>query len=372
MPVIRQDDAQKLLDQIDLLRKLITEQATNAYAISTAIEPSLLRIKQEFGVDAQGKIQQPVWNAIAQEGRERLYQRLFNLVERLTRAVFPDPEGPLTKNSIMYYKHAPDWAIWAVMVGAIMFTLGVLWEISTRWEKATRRESIANAELHRPEPVSMPLKPQPSSSVKNPNQAIPAKKQSGPAPPASKSVADPSVIGTPTPNEPTHSKPVAIPPTPQGSAEQRAAPAPEPSQSNSEGHNAESASSREPATEIDVLIMVMLMGTLGGLLRLISSFAKYVGNRQLLQSWMIYYILMPLESAALVPLVYLLLRVGVLAPAQVSGSPLGMNLYGIYAIAGMTGLFSKQAMDMLAEVFAVIFKKVKAKDDLESAKAEKE
>ena len=49
-----------------------------------------------------------------------------------------------------------------------------------------------------------------------------------------------------------------------------------------------------------------------------------------------------------------------------------MNLYGIYAIAGMTGLFSKQAMDMLAEVFAVIFKKVKAKDDLESAKGKKE
>ena len=118
--------------------------------------------------------------------------------------------------------------------------------------------------------------------------------------------------------------------------------------------------------------MVMLMGTLGGLLRLISSFAKYVGNRQLLQSWMIYYILMPLESAALAPLVYLLLRVGVLAPAQMNGSSPAMNLYGIYAIAGMTGLFSKQAMDMLAEVFAVIFKKVKAKDDLESAKGKKE
>ena len=76
-----------------------------------------------------------------------MYQRLFILVERLTRAVVPDPEGPLTKDSIMYYKHAPDWAIWLVMVGAILFTVGVLWEISTRWEKATRREFIANAEL---------------------------------------------------------------------------------------------------------------------------------------------------------------------------------------------------------------------------------
>ena len=272
----------------------------------------------------------------------------------------------------MYYKHTPDWAIWFVMVGAILLTLGVLWEISARWEKATRREVIPNSELAKSEPISTPLKPQPSSSVEDPNQAIPARKQSGVASPASKSVTDSSVVGTPTKNEPTQSKPVAISPILQGSAEQRPTQAPEPSQSTSQRHNAGSALSREPATEIDVLIMVMLMGTLGGLLRLISSFAKYVGNRQLLQSWMIYYILMPLESAALAPLVYLLLRVGVLAPAQMNGSSPAMNLYGIYAIAGMTGLFSKQAMDMLAEVFAVIFKKVKAKDDLESAKGKKE
>ena len=212
MAVIRQDDAQKLLDQIELLRKLITGQGTNAHAVSTAIELSLLSIKQECGVDAQGKIQKPIWDAIAQDGREALYQRLFILVERLTRAVVPDPEGPLTDNSIMYYKHTPDWAIWFVMVGAILLTLGVLWEISARWEKATRREVIPNSELAKSEPISTPLKPQPSSSVEDPNQAIPARKQSGVASPASKSVTDSSVVGTPTKNEPTQSKPVAISP----------------------------------------------------------------------------------------------------------------------------------------------------------------
>ena len=238
-------------------------------------------------------------------GGRRCISGFLSLVERLTRAVVPDPEGPLTDNSIMYYKHTPDWAIWFVMVGAILLTLGVLWEISARWEKATRREVIPNSELAKSEPISTPLKPQPSSSVEDPNQAIPARKQSGVASPASKSVTDSSVVGTPTKNEPTQSKPVAISPILQGSAEQRPTQAPEPSQSTSQRHNAGSALSREPATEIDVLIMVMLMGTLGGLLRLISSFAKYVGNRQLLQSWMIYYILMPLESAALTPLVLL-------------------------------------------------------------------
>ena len=55
MAVIRQDDAQKLLDQIDLLRKLITEQGTNAHAMSTAIEPSLLSIKQELWCRCPGE-----------------------------------------------------------------------------------------------------------------------------------------------------------------------------------------------------------------------------------------------------------------------------------------------------------------------------
>jgi uncharacterized membrane protein len=121
------------------------------------------------------------------------------------------------------------------------------------------------------------------------------------------------------------------------------------------------------ASEADVLRMVILMGALGGMLHWTSSFAKFVGNRQLLRSWIPYYILMPFEGASLAPLVYLLLRVGVLAPAVQTGSqgPVGLNLFGLYGFAGLTGLFSKQAIDMLADVFKIIFKKIQAKDPLE-------
>jgi hypothetical protein len=45
---------------------------------------------------------------------------------------------------------------------------------------------------------------------------------------------------------------------------------------------------------------------------------------------------------------------------------------GMYAFAALTGLFSKQAIEMLADVFATIFKKVSAKDSLEKSKAETE
>ena len=128
-------------------------------------------------------------------------------------------------------------------------------------------------------------------------------------------------------------------------------------------------------SEGDVLFMVMLLGTLGGFLRLASSLANYVGNRQLLKSWIIYYFLTPIQGAALAPVVYLLLRVGVLNPAnpaQGSTSPAdSLNLIGIYAFAVLTGLFSKQAIEMMADVFSTIFKKVETKDALEKSKQDK-
>jgi hypothetical protein len=117
--------------------------------------------------------------------------------------------------------------------------------------------------------------------------------------------------------------------------------------------------------------MVILLGGLGGFLYLASSMGTYVGNRQLLRSWIVYYILIPFQGAALAPMIYLLLRVGVLNPANStsSGRPMeSLNLMGIYGFAALTGLFSKQAIEMLAEVFATIFKKVSAKDGLEKAK----
>jgi hypothetical protein len=122
--------------------------------------------------------------------------------------------------------------------------------------------------------------------------------------------------------------------------------------------------------ETDVLCMIMLMGALGGLLHLASSLGRYVGNRRLLKSWIIYYLLMPFEGAAMACVVYLLLRVGVLMPAT-SNSPqatASLNLIGLYAFAALTGIFTEQALEALAEVFSTIFKKVHGKDPLDDQK----
>lgn len=115
---------------------------------------------------------------------------------------------------------------------------------------------------------------------------------------------------------------------------------------------------------------MVLFGTLGGLLRLITSFSVYIGNRQLRQSWIMYYVLLPLLGGGLAPVIYLLLRVGMLsAPVSTQGAAAeNLNVFGIYAIAGLTGMFSVQAMEMLKAVFEIIFKKFEAKDSLATDK----
>ena len=117
------------------------------------------------------------------------------------------------------------------------------------------------------------------------------------------------------------------------------------------------------ATEGQVLRMVVLMGALGGAIHWMSSLANYIGNGNLFRRWIPYYVLAPFQGAALAMLVYLLLRVGVLAPPDSSAGPAqSLNLLGLYAFSGLTGLFAKQAIEMLRDVFAVIFKRIESKD----------
>jgi hypothetical protein len=122
-------------------------------------------------------------------------------------------------------------------------------------------------------------------------------------------------------------------------------------------------------TEQHVLRMIILMGALGGCLHWSSSLAMYIGNGQFLRRWIPYYVLMPFEGGALATVIYLLLRVGVLSPSAMSSGPGNLNLLSLYAFAGLTGLFAKQAMQMLADVFSVIFTKIQAKDSTETDQA---
>lgn len=114
----------------------------------------------------------------------------------------------------------------------------------------------------------------------------------------------------------------------------------------------------------DILLMVILMGALGGFAHLASSLSMYIGNRGLRRSWIVYYLLAPLQGAALAPIIYLLFTSALTSQAGGASTGANLNLTGIYAFAALTGLFSKQAIEKLAEVFATFFTKVTAKDPL--------
>jgi hypothetical protein len=273
-----------------------------------------------------GKIPAGRWETLSPELKKSLQARLASILELLARAATPERDGPIDKASFMHYAYASNNAIKGLMGAAIILTVVVLAVICMRWEKSTKLSSRASS-LASSSSMSQSM---PASS------AAPAEGISASASPSQKS--------------PIPALPPATSPTPNITAPETSA--------------GDCPSAACSAGELDVLIMVMLMGALGALLRLIGSLGKFIGNRQLLRSWISYYMLMPLEGAALAPIFYLVLRVGVLAPPSANNA-VDLNVFGVYAIAGLTGLFAKQAMEMLKDVFAVIFKRVEAKDALD-------
>ncbi|MFF3308716.1 hypothetical protein [Streptomyces sp. NPDC002952] len=96
-----------------------------------------------------------------------------------------------------------------------------------------------------------------------------------------------------------------------------------------------------------MLFAVILCSALGSFVHAATSFATYVGNRRLYASWLWWYLLRAGIGVALALLVYFLLRGGLFAGSSGAGAT---NPYGFSGIAGLCGLFSKQAADKLREI----------------------
>lgn len=115
---------------------------------------------------------------------------------------------------------------------------------------------------------------------------------------------------------------------------------------------------RELPTERDVLITVVLLGSIGGTIRLLASLSLYVGNRQLLRHWLLYYFVLPFIGGAIAVLVFLFIRTGMLSPANVdveSGAA-RLNLPVIYGFAGATGMFARNAIEKFGEIVELLFR----------------
>jgi hypothetical protein len=110
-----------------------------------------------------------------------------------------------------------------------------------------------------------------------------------------------------------------------------------------------------------LFLTVIAAGALGSLIHSITSFADYVGNRNLSRSWIWWLVLRTPVGVALALLFYLVLRGGLIVPslpnrASATDTTLLLNPYGIAAISALAGMFSKQATDKLREIFDTLFR----------------
>jgi hypothetical protein len=100
-----------------------------------------------------------------------------------------------------------------------------------------------------------------------------------------------------------------------------------------------------------LLILVIAAGALGSLVHALRSAYWYVGNRNLVRSWIPKYLLLPFCGATLAVLFYLIVRGGFFSPRA---SLPQTSPFGFCALGCLVGLFSEQAvlkLKQLAETF---------------------
>lgn len=116
----------------------------------------------------------------------------------------------------------------------------------------------------------------------------------------------------------------------------------------------------QPTHEVALLLLVVSASALGGALHATISFTDYVGNGRLMTSWIWWYVLRVLLGTALAVLFYFALRGGLFS----ANTPTNViNPFGIGALAGLVGLFHKQAADKLREMFDTMFRTAPGRGD---------
>jgi hypothetical protein len=114
--------------------------------------------------------------------------------------------------------------------------------------------------------------------------------------------------------------------------------------------------------ESRLALLVILSGALGSFIHTATSFSRYIGHDKFYKRWIWWYNLRPFIGSALALIFYFVIRGGLFT----STSSDEINLYGILAISGLVGMFSKQATDKLDELFNNLFKTEREQDKTDS------
>jgi hypothetical protein len=105
--------------------------------------------------------------------------------------------------------------------------------------------------------------------------------------------------------------------------------------------------------EIRFLFLVAITAAIGSYVQVATSFTTYLGNNQLCLRWIWWYILRVPVGIALAEIFYFALRGGFFTSGSGGAD---VNPFGVAALGGLVGMFSKQAADKLQEVFEEAFK----------------
>lgn len=118
-----------------------------------------------------------------------------------------------------------------------------------------------------------------------------------------------------------------------------------------------------------VVLMVLAFGCLGGSLRLTNSLIMYLGKDCLKKSWIWYYLVMPLEGAAMGLVMYQLGAGGWLQSGTGEATKsYANNLSGLWLLAVVGGMCAKNVSRRLGEVADILLGKPSSLDALPRTK----
>lgn len=104
--------------------------------------------------------------------------------------------------------------------------------------------------------------------------------------------------------------------------------------------------------ESRVLLIVAIVGVIGALVQSMWALGAFVGEKEFEESWVLWYIAHPFVGAGLAEIVYFALRAGLLSTGTTAAD---LNLFGIAAVSGITGMFTRDAMKKLKVLSSTIF-----------------
>ena len=106
--------------------------------------------------------------------------------------------------------------------------------------------------------------------------------------------------------------------------------------------------------EACLLLIVILAGALGGLVRSLRSLVWYAGNKELRKSWILQYILSPFVGSTLATVTYLVIRGGFVSAGSSTQQP---RVYVYAGIASIVGIASEPVALKLKQVAESLFTK---------------